>query len=167
MAFFNFFLYLHTWYTGDYSSFSFLLDTLCLLVLIIDNIKWKVKGDYSSWVSNHKLFYHFPLYSNYRNSYFTYVLSHNSTIHAAFSSNHQVQTDSTCTLGDFFLTLVWYFNETTFREPWRNKVSDVIENLSQEMFTWSMVNTVNSRLPKPNTFRTDNISVCFREISVL
>ena len=50
--------------TGDYSSFSFLLDTLCLLVLIIDNIKLKAKGDYSSWVSNHKLFYHYPLYSN-------------------------------------------------------------------------------------------------------
>ena len=71
-GFFQLFLYLHTWYTGDYSSFSFLLDTLCLLVLILDNIKWKVKGDYSSWVSNHKRFCHYP-YSNYRNSYFTYV----------------------------------------------------------------------------------------------
>lgn len=163
MAFFNFFLYLHTWYTGDYSSFSFLLDTLCLLVLILDNIKWKVKRDYSS---SSQTFLSLPLLKLPK--VVLYVCnSHNSTIHAAFSSNHQVQTDSTCTQGEFFLTLVWCFNETTFREPWRNKVSDVIENLSQEMFTWSMVNTVNSRLPKPNTFRTDNISVCFREISVL
>lgn len=98
MAFFNFFLYLHTWYTGDYSSFSFLLDTLCLLVLIIDNIKWKVKGDYSSWVSNHKLFYHFPLYSNYRNSYFTYVTVTIVQFMQPFPQTiKSVQTDSTCT----------------------------------------------------------------------
>lgn len=125
MAFFNFFLYLHTWYTGDYSSFSFLLDTLCLLVLIIDNIKWKVKGDYSSWVSNHKLFYHFPLYSNYRNSYFTYVTVTIVQFMQPFPQTVKCRlTRLVHVQRDFFLTLVWCFNETTSREPWRNKVSD-------------------------------------------